>query len=206
MITSKMVLLEEPRTLTFEDNSKQERFYVYEKGDVVLATDHIADAILCANTNLGVVVDNNQQYVWMRARKNAQSAFSNMKVNGADKNASSVVQAISAMLDYKGMGLSVKQLVDNGATPKNVLEDTLTDSVVLDVSGCTVNEILFYVSQGSPVFAMTGTKSAILVTGYSQTNIYYYDPASDSTKSMSMDAADKLFTNAGNLFFTYLDR
>ena len=104
------------------------------------------------------------------------------------------------------MGLSVKQLVDNGATPKNVLEDTLTDSVVLDVSGCTVNEILFYVSQGSPVFAMTGTKSAILVTGYSQTNIYYYDPASDSTKSMSMDAADKLFTNAGNLFFTYLNR
>lgn len=206
MITSKMVLLEEPRTLTFEDNSKQERFYVYEKGDVVLATDHIADAILCANANLGVVVDNNQQYVWMRARKNAQSAFSNMKVNSADKNASSVVQAISAMLDYKGMGLSVKQLVDNGATPKNVLEDTLTDSVVLDVSGCTVNEILFYVSQGSPVFAMTGTKSAILVTGYSQTKIYYYDPASDSTKSMSMDAADKLFTNAGNLFFTYLNR
>ena len=206
MITSKIVLLEEPRTLTFEDNSKQERFYVYEKGDVVLATDHIADAILCANANLGVVVDNNQQYVWMRARKNAQSAFSNMKVNSADKNASSVVQAISAMLDYKGMGLSVKQLVDNGATPKNVLEDTLTDSVVLDVSGCTVNEILFYVSQGSPVFAMTGTKSAILVTGYSQTKIYYYDPASDSTKSMSMDAADKLFTNAGNLFFTYLNR
>lgn len=206
MITSKMVLVEEPRTLTFEDNSNQERFYVYEKGDVVLATDHIADAILCANANLGVVVDSNQQYVWMRARKNMQSAFSNMKVNSADKNAPSVVQAISAMLDYHGMGLSVTQLVDNGATPKNVLEDTLTESVVLDVSGCTVNEILFYVSQGSPVFAMTGSSNAVLVTGYSQTNIYYYDPASDSTKSMSIDEADKLFTNAGNLFFTYLDR
>lgn len=206
MITSKLVLLEEPRTLTFEDNKDQERFYVYEKGDVVLATDHIADAILCANENLGVVVDNNQQYVWMRARKNMQSAFSGLKVASADKGASSVVRAVSAMLDYCGKGLGVKQLVDNGATPKSVLEDTLTDSVVLDVSGCTVNEILFYVSQGSPVFAMTGSKSAVLVTGYSQTNIYYYDPADSSTKSMSIEAADALFTKAGNLFFTYLNR
>lgn len=206
MITSKLVLLEEPRTLTFEDNTNQERFYVYEKGDVVLATDHIADAILCANENLGVVVDNNQQYVWMRARKSIQNAFSGLKVNNADKGASSVVQAVSAMLDYRGAGLSVKQLVDNGATPKSVLEDTLKDSVVLDVSGCTVNEILFYVSQGSPVFAMTGSKSAVLVTGYSQTNIYYFDPADHATKSMSIDAADERFTKAGNLFFTYLDR
>lgn len=206
MITSKLVLLEEPRTLTFEDNKDQERFYVYEKGDVVLATDHIADAILCANENLGVVVDNNQQYVWMRARKNMQSAFSGLKVASADRGASSVVRAVSAMLDYCGKGLGVKQLVDNGATPKSVLEDTLTDSVVLDVSGCTVNEILFYVSQGSPVFAMTGSKSAVLVTGYSQTNIYYYDPADSSTKSMSIEAADALFTKAGNLFFTYLNR
>lgn len=206
MITSKLVLLEEPRMLSFEEDSPKERFYVYEKGDVVMATDHIADAILCANQNLGVVVDNNQQYVWMRARKSAQNAFSNLKVNSADRSASSVVQAISAMLDYRGKGLSVKQLVDNGATPKSVLEDTLEDSVVLDVSGCTVNEILFYVSQGSPVFAMTGSKSAVLVTGYSQNNIYYYDPISNSTKSMSIEAADEWFTNSGNLFFTYLDR
>lgn len=206
MITSRLVLLEEPRTLTFEDNTNQERFYVYEKGDVVLATDHIADAILCANQNLGVVVDNNQQYVWMRARKSIQNAFSGLQVNNADKGASSVVQAVSAMLDYRGAGLSVKQLVDNGATPKSVLEDTLKDSVVLDVSGCTVDEILFYVSQGSPVFAMTGSKSAVLVTGYSQTGIYYFDPSDHATKSMSMDAADELFTKAGNLFFTYLDR
>ena len=57
------------------------------------------------------------------------------------------------------------------------------------------------------IFAIiVGSKSAVLVTGYSQTNIYYYDPADGSTKSMSLDAADKLFTKAGNLFFTYLNR
>lgn len=36
MITSKSVLLEKPRILTFDQNDKNERFYVYEKGDVYL--------------------------------------------------------------------------------------------------------------------------------------------------------------------------
>ena len=77
---------------------------------------------------------------------------------------------------------------------------------MLDVSGCSVDEIIFYVSEGSPVFAMTGNNSAVLVTGYSASHIYYYDPATHTTKSKSFDEADKWFSDAGNIFFTYLER
>ena len=183
MLTSKSVLLENPRDVSVKNKESQEYFYVYKKGDVLLATDEIADAIVCANNHMGVVVDSKQQYVWMRARKSAQTAFSSLKVNDADKSSSSVVQAVSAMLNYRGNGLSVKELIDNGGTPKSAIENTLKDSVVLDISGCTVEEILFYVSKGSPVFAMTGTDSAVLVTGYSSGSIYYYDPQTHSTRS-----------------------
>ena len=168
MLTSKSVLLENLRDVSVKNKESQEYFYVYKKGDVLLATDEIADAIVCANNHMGVVVDSKQQYVWMRARKSAQTAFSSLKVNDADKSSSSVVQAVSAMLNYRGNGLSVKELIDNGGTPKSAIENTLKDSVVLDISGCTVEEILFYVSKGSPVFAMTGTDSAVLVTGYTR--------------------------------------
>ena len=157
MLASKSVLLENPRDVSVKNKESQEYFYVYKKGDVLFATDEIADAIVCANNHMGVVVDSKQQYVWMRARKSAQTAFSSLKVNDADKSSSSVVQAVSAMLNYRGNGLSVKELIDNGGTPKSAIENTLKDSVVLDISGCTVEEILFYVSKGSPVFAMTGT-------------------------------------------------
>lgn len=85
---------------------------------MLLATDEIADAIVCANNHMGVVVDSKQQYVWMRARKSAQTAFSSLKVNDADKSSSSVVQAVSAMLNYRGNGLSVKELIDNGGPRK----------------------------------------------------------------------------------------
>ena len=117
MLTSKSVLLENPRDVSVKNKESQEYFYVYKKGDVLLATDEIADAIVCANNHMGVVVDSKQQYVWMRARKSAQTAFSSLKVNDADKSSSSVVQAVSAMLNYRGNGLSVKELIDNGGTP-----------------------------------------------------------------------------------------
>ena len=111
MLTSKSVLLENPRDVSVKNKESQEYFYVYKKGDVLLATDEIADAIVCANNHMGVVVDSKQQYVWMRARKSAQTAFSSLKVNDADKSSSSVVQAVSAMLNYRGNGLSVKELI-----------------------------------------------------------------------------------------------
>ena len=49
--------------LKFDDNTVH--FYVYAKGDVIFASDNISDAIKQANDSMGVVIDSNQQYVWM---------------------------------------------------------------------------------------------------------------------------------------------
>ena len=205
MVTSKAVVQDEIKILSFdEQREQQERFYVYMKGDVLLATDNITDAILRANERLGVVVDNNQRYIWMRARRTYRDPFRGVTVNDADRGSSTLVQAVSAMLEYCGEGLSVKELIENGETPKSALESTLKDKEVLDVSGCTVNEIVYYVSEGSPVFALTGSDSAVLVTGYTASVIYYFDPSRGVTQSMSYENADQWFSDAGNVFFTYL--
>lgn len=205
LITSKLIVQEEAKEIELASKDKKERFFVYVKGDVVLATDGIAEAIQCANEKLGVVIDSRQQYIWMRARKNAQNPFKDLKVNDLDKEENTVVQAISAILHYKGVGLSVKERLAGGETPKSIMEKTIKDGMVLDVSGCTVDEIIFYVSDGSPVFAMTGEDSAVLVTGYTSSVIYYFEPQSGATKTMSYIQADELFKNAGNVFFTYLN-
>ena len=206
MLASKTVLLEKPRSLAFENKKGQDSFYVYEKGDVLLATESIADAVACADENHGVVIDSEQQYIWMPSGRSEQNPFTGLQVHEQDKNASAVVQAVSAMLNYCGKGMCVSNLASDGATPENILAQTLTDSVVLDVSGCHVRDIIFYVGKGSPVFAMTSEKTAVLVTGYTAGRIYYFDPAAQETFSKSYEDADRWFTNAGNIFFTYLDR
>jgi hypothetical protein len=205
-ITSKQVILEEERLVELEPDGNEERFYVYVKGDVLLATDSISDAILLANDQMGVVINTTQQYVWMRARKTSQSAFSNLAPNDADTSASSVVQCISAMLMRKGEGISVSTLVENGQSIEEILENTLKDSMVLDLTGCSVEEILFYVSSGSPVFAMTDSDNAVLVVGYTSSTISYYDPQTQQISTKSWDSAVEWFESAGNIFFSYLDK
>jgi hypothetical protein len=205
-ITFQTLLLEENRILELDTDSENERFYVYVKGEVRLTTDSISEAILLANKELGIVVDTDQQYIWMRAHKTSCPAFSGIAPYDTDADAGSIVQCVSAMLMKEDSGISVKELVEAGQTPREVLENTLKDAIVLDLTGCTAEEIIYYVSNGSPVFAMTGADSAVLVTGYSSTHLYYYNPESGKRESISMDDADRWFSDAGNIFFSYLKK
>jgi hypothetical protein len=94
-------------------------------------------------------------------------------------------------------------MISQGETPKQILLNTLKDAVVLDLTGCTVDEILYYVSNGYPVFAMTGSNDAVLVVGYDANNVVLYDPAMGQTYKRTIADADEMFFNAGNIFFTY---
>lgn len=205
LITPKEVILDKTPVVSLEQ-TKEKRYYVYAAGKVTLATDSISEAIRNANEELGVVLDEKQQYVWMRARKNYQSAFSDLAPAESDAGANSIVKCISAMLEREGEGISVTDLTEQGYTPKQVLENTLKNSVVFDLTGCTVEEIIFYVSCQKPVFAMTDADSAVLVCGYTAESVSCYDPDSGQTRSMSMEEADQVFSAAGNVFFTYLDK
>jgi hypothetical protein len=206
LITFQTLLTDEEHILSLDTDSEKERFYVYVKGEVRLATDSISDAILLANSQLGIVVDTRQQYIWMRAHKTNCQAFSNIAPYDTDADADSIVQCVSAMLMREDSGISVEELVEAGQTPKEVLENTLKDAIVLDLTGCTAEEIIYYVSNGSPVFAMTGADSAVLVIGYSSTYLYYYNPESGKKESVNMDDAVEWFADAGNIFFSYLKK
>lgn len=191
--------------LKFDDNTVH--FYVYAKGDVIFASDNISDAIKQANDSMGVVIDSNQQYVWMRARKNAVNAFANIACNETDKDADSVVKSVSAMLTYNDVTVSVSELIGAGSSAVDVLKNNLPDKEILDLQGVSSENIIFYISQGNPVFAMTGNTSAVLVTGYSSNGaLYIYNPDNGATTSMSYEDADRMFYNGGLHFITYMTK
>ena len=191
--------------LKFDDNTVH--FYVYAKGDVIFASDNISDAIKQANDSMGVVIDSNQQYVWMRARKNPVNAYANIACNEIDKDADSVVKSVSAMLTYNDVTVSVSELIGAGSSAVDVLKNNLQDKEILDLQGVSSEDIIFYISQGNPVFAMTGNTSAVLVTGYSSNGaLYIYNPDNGATTSMSYEDADRMFYNGGLHFITYMTK
>lgn len=203
LLTPKETILLEERVVSLREESCTKHYYVYVKGDVVLATDHVTEAVRAANEGMGVVLGDNQQYVWKRARKTTQTAFADIAVGTEDADAGSIAQCINAMLQREGINISVGALIEGGETPKSILNNTLKDMNVLDLTGCDTEEILYYVSCGSPVFAMTGSNDAVLVIGYDSTSVVIYDPAIGMTYRKPIEEADETFGNAGNVFFTY---
>ena len=153
---------------------------------------------------MGVVIGDNLQYVWKRSRKSAQPALPDIAVGAEDAGAGSIAQCINAMLEKEGINISVNALIEGGETPKSILNNTMKDMQVLDLTGCNIEEVLYYVSCGSPVFSMTGSTDAVLIIGYDSNSVVIFDPALGTTYRKTLTEADEMFTAAGNVFFTYL--
>ena len=203
VIVPKHIFVEEDRTIVL-DVKTEGYYYVYVKGEVLLATKDAAKAIRVANANYGVVVDSDVNYIFKRARNTTQSAIGNLSPNEADVSASSVTKAISSMLKKEGAGIGVSDLIQAGQTPIEIVRNTFKDYRVLELQGCVMDELLYFIDQGTPVFAKTGSNQAILLTGYTANNVYYYEPNSGQTKSMGYSEMEELFYQGGEYFIAYV--
>ena len=200
---SRHVLLEEVNTVKL-DKTEKELYYVYAKGEAMLATSDLSEAIIVANQNLGVVVDENRSYIWKRARSTSRSAFKNILVNEADVSGGSVVKCISAILMHEKNGVSVTEPIAAGQLPKDILQNALSEAFVIELHGCATDELLYFIDQGTPVMAYIGNEEAILLIGYSASYVHYYNPHTGSTESLEIAEADKLFKKGGNHFIVYV--
>ena len=197
------IVLEEDRTIALNDNSK-DYYYVYLKGQVLLATKDISEAVRVANENMGVVVDSDLRYIFKRARNNTQTALRNLTPNDADARATSIAKCISIILNREEVGVRVNELMAAGQSPVEILKSTLKTAKVIELKDVGVDELLYFIDQSNPVFAKTSLNNAILLTGYSANYIHYYDTSSGQTKSMEYHEAEALFEKGGRYFITYI--
>ncbi len=202
-INPKSILLEEDRIVSM-DMKTEGYFYAYARGKLLLATKDAGEAIRCANANFGVVVDSNLKYIFRRARSTTQAAFTNLAINEADAGASTLVKAISIILTREGMGISVSDLVAAGQSPLQILQTTLKGSTVLELRNCSIDEVLYFVNQKTPVIVRTGVDKAILITGYSSNQVTYYDPGSLLNRTCSYDEIARLIELGGDYFIAYI--
>ena len=202
-IYPKYILLEEARIMNLEVET-DELFYVYARGKVLLATTDAGAAVRCANENLGVVVDADLNYVFKRARSTTQAAITNLMVNEADANASSFIRAISIVLMREGVGIGVNDLNVAGQMPLQIMQNALKDYTVLELRDCSIDDVLYYMDQGTLVIARTGVEKAVLLTGYTSNLISYYDPMSKQYKSMSYEDMERVLEAGDNYFIAYV--
>lgn len=202
-IVPKHILLEQTRLVNLEVRTEG-YYYAYARGKVLLATRDESKAIRCANENYGVVVDSNLNYIFKRARNSSQTGISNLTINEADAGASSYVKAVSIVLSRENVGIRVSDMVESGQTLVQIMQSTLKDDKVLELKGCSIDEVLYFIDQGTPVIARTGVDQAILLTGYTANYISYYDPASNQYRTMSYEDMDAVLAGGGNYLIAYV--
>lgn len=163
-----------------DKSSIEEVYYVYAGGGLDSVWTDPAKAVQRADKQTGVVLNRAQQYVWERGNMKTQITLNTTDIPEIIRTASLDVQNLQ-----NGLGDSAK---------------------VIDLTGCSLENVLYEVSAQRAVIARTGSDSSVVIVGYDQYNTYLLDPSTGEVKPYGMNDSTALFKNAGNMFITYLEQ
>lgn len=198
--TAKLIIPESSIEMKMDSDLFTSSYYVYAKGEIVLATDNVRQAVSAADSNMGVVVDGSMDYIWERAKADSRSAVSLSDPEGS----SSVSRALNIMLREVKKQADTDQLLSEGQEPLEILKKNMEHCLVLDLTGCTLDQVLYYSGEGSLIYVRTGEEQARIITGYNSGSVWVYDPGKDTQRQMGREEAQKEFEKSGSVYYTYL--
>jgi len=203
LLTPKEIVLTEDRTVEVKPVDHDDRYYVFAKGDVVKVTTNLTDAISTADDEMGTVLNDKLEYIWKRA-KAIQKSQIQVESSSLEEGGSSIAKCLSAMLSKEDVTVDVTALMNQGKSAREILETALEGGHILDLSGCDMNEVLYYVGIGNPVLGMKNASDAVLILGYDNYNIVVFDPELGETHKVGLQDSASMFAEAGNIFLGYI--
>ncbi len=204
ILTPKEVVFEGGRELVLDAESDATKYFVYGAYGVEGIYTSPAKAVTLANNISGVVVDQEGSTVWLRgnrALRNQIMAITEAKVS-EEKN--SLAVCLDTILKYEGIIRNSDYLLAQGQTAMGILRDNLQDVQILDLSGCDLDAVLYYVNQDIPVLALTSDGEAVLITGFNEFNIVVMNPVKGTLSKQGINDSAEWFRENGNLFVTYM--
>lgn len=174
------------------------KYYIYANGEITGSVTSAAKAITMADEQMGTVLDSDSHIVWERGGKFISKQLSNISYP-SDTSTSSKACA-QMLLQAAQVTTSTSQL--SGHSILSMLKKHLANPV--NLTGCTVDEILYFVSSGKPVIGMIDTNHAILITEYTSSTVTWMDPVTHHKKKVSLNAAEHTFKNSGYRFVSFI--
>lgn len=183
-----------------EDTGTDIRYYVYAKGDIKAAYTSPADAIVYADAEQGVVIDNNNQLIWERGGRYNSHIIAGIENIKASSDVNSMEACAYMLLGAVHVSADIKDIKGRDESILNIL-GKYTDNAV-NLTGCSFDEVLYYVSGDRPVIGMLDDNHAVIITAYTANSVTIYDPVTGASQTMLHTAADSMFGSAGNVFIS----
>ncbi|MBQ1316071.1 MAG: hypothetical protein IIY46_01170 [Lachnospiraceae bacterium] len=158
--------------------SSVRRYFIYAYGGYVGATTDPAQAVRRADEMVGVVIDEIGRYIYERGNKETKVEL------GED-----VVPAAFLL----------------GTMNCEALEKALPDMTALDLTGCSLEQVLYLLSSGSAVRALREDGSTVVIVGYDRWNLILYDTLTGKRYYVAQEDIEPELTEAGSRYLSYLE-
>lgn len=178
------------------DNSQDSEtvYYGFSEGHLTVQAQTAGDAIAAVYDSMGAVIDSQGRQVWVRTGR-SQTVTLTTKGSEAVKKSKSLRACLEKILEIQGMDTSALSGVEDGMSPYEAL-NALFPGLAVNLSGCPMRALFYYISQGNPVILVDRDQKAILLVGYDLFNVTYYDPTTgELTKQGQNDASTWLSEN-----------
>ena len=190
------------------EESSVSRYYVYGLYGFDRCFTDASDAVRLADSETGIVTGRGGVTVYESTtaeRCEIDGIGASDETMQVYRSSGSIAACLDAILRYESVSVSVPDLIADGKSSEEILSENLSNAQVLDLSGCTMEEVLYYSSAGIPVLAITNSGSdAVLIIGYGPEKVAVWDPASGGMQLISRSSAEELFSASGNRFLTYV--
>lgn len=205
VLTPKEVLFEGGRELALSNEEElKEFYYVYNQGDIAGIFMNPGSAINLANSISGVVVNDDGAYVWQKGNRSTKNQIMAITGEQVTEEKNSLAVCLDTILNFEGVMKNTEQQLSQGKTVIEILESGLPDAQILDLTGCSLDSVLYYVNKDIPVLAMLNDGSAVLVIGFNELNIVVMNPMTGTVYKMGMNDSTSWFEENGNCFITYV--
>lgn len=202
LLKPKQVLFENPVLIPFEEEGEDAVFYTYGKGKLLGIYASAADAIRQANENQGLVVSESQKYVWERGNRSLVYDIAGVDFSPYQEG-NTLAAALNRLFAYEGKTVDAAGEMAAGKKPIEILQEQFPGNV-LDLHGCSPEELCYILGKGTPIIAMTDLNNAVLLIGYNDSMITYVKPDTGEKVSVPYEELEALTVASGNTYLGYL--
>ena len=204
VLNPKEVVFEGGRELTLDAVSEVSRYYVYNAYGVQGIYSAPGKAVKEAYDSSGVVTNDRGITVWLKGNRVSRNQIMAIKEESVTDQKNSLTVCLDNILRHAGITRNTEYDLAQGKTAIQILEENMTGVQVLDLSGCSLDAVLYYVNQDIPVLAILEDGEAVLVTGFNEFNVVIMEPSTGKLYKKGMNDATAWFAENGNHFISYM--
>lgn len=202
-LVQKQLAKEKPVVIEFNLADDEECYYVYGRGKLQGIYKTAGAAIAKADEMRGVVVTSDQTKIWERGNRQLRYNMENTSAFSVQSGETSLEACLRQTLEYEGKKVNVAKEIKAGKSPMDIL-NKYSGGEAVDLSGCTVEQLCYLIGKGTPVIAMTGTDSAILLVGYDDKMITYLNPITSKKPTEAIAVIENMAKGSQGTFFGYV--